>query len=126
MTTATDPYRKLQEHLDGMPVGYPATESGVEINLLKETFTPEQAHMATYLDYKHQTVDQIFARIKEGAGSEEELQELLDEMVARGGIARRERDGAAAAASQALAVGQHAHGVRRTYEHHIRQIVVDF
>lgn len=93
MTTATDPYRKLQEHLDRMPVGYPATESGVEISLLKATFTPEQAHLATYLDYKHQTVDQIFARIKEGAGSEEELQELLDEMVARGGIARRERDG---------------------------------
>jgi hypothetical protein len=33
-------YRKLQEHLDKMPVGYPATKSGVEINLLKAIFTP--------------------------------------------------------------------------------------
>ncbi len=35
MVVATDPYRILQKHLDDMPVGYPATESGVEIELLE-------------------------------------------------------------------------------------------
>ena len=28
-------YRKLQERLDKLPVGYPPTESGVEIRILK-------------------------------------------------------------------------------------------
>jgi len=28
-------YRELQQHLDKAPVGYPATESGVDIQLLK-------------------------------------------------------------------------------------------
>lgn len=93
MVTAIDPFRKLQVHLDKMPVGYPATESGVEINLLKATFTPEQAHIATHLDYKHKTVDQVFETAQHEVGSKEELKELLDEMVARGGITRRERIG---------------------------------
>ena len=61
MVVTSDAYRILQEHLDGMPVGYPATESGVEIELLRAVFTPEQAQIATYLDYKHRTIQQIFA-----------------------------------------------------------------
>ncbi len=28
-------YRRLQQHIDNMPVGYPATESGVELRLLQ-------------------------------------------------------------------------------------------
>ena len=43
MATETDAYTELQKHLDKMPVGYPATKSGVEINLLKTIFTPEEA-----------------------------------------------------------------------------------
>ena len=35
MTEEADIYRRLQEHLDKMPVGFPATESGVEIKILK-------------------------------------------------------------------------------------------
>jgi len=31
MEEADEVYRKLQEHLDHMPVGFPATESGVEL-----------------------------------------------------------------------------------------------
>ena len=69
MATETDAYRNLQEHLDKMPVGFPATESGVEINLLKTIFTPEQAKIATHLDYKHKTLDQIFETAKEEGGS---------------------------------------------------------
>ena len=39
-------YRELQRHLDRMPVAYPATESGVEIRILKQLFTPEEARLA--------------------------------------------------------------------------------
>jgi Fe-S-cluster-containing hydrogenase component 2 len=76
-----------------MPVGYPATKSGVEINLLKAIFTPEQAKISTHLDYKHKTVDQIFETAKDEVGSKEELRRILDEIVPKGGISRRERDG---------------------------------
>jgi Na+-translocating ferredoxin:NAD+ oxidoreductase subunit B len=38
-------YRDLQKHMDRMPVGYPATSSGVDIRILKQFFTPEEAEV---------------------------------------------------------------------------------
>jgi hypothetical protein len=35
MTDEADVYRRLQRHLDELPVGYPATASGVELRILK-------------------------------------------------------------------------------------------
>jgi len=93
MATESDVYRKLQRHLHKMPVGYPATKTGVEIDLLKSIFTPQQARIATHLDYKHKTVDQIFDMVKEEVDSKDELQKILDETVSNGGIFRRKRDG---------------------------------
>ena len=92
MANERDAYRELQEHLDKMPVGYPATKSGVEINLLKTIFTPEEAKVTIHLDYKHKTVAQIFETAKVEVSSEEELTCILDEIVAKGGITRRERE----------------------------------
>ncbi len=93
MTTETEVYRKLQEHLDKMPVGYPPTKSGVEINLLKAIFTPKQARIATHLDYKYKTVDQIFETAKGETSTKEELKGTLDEITSKGGIRRRKRRG---------------------------------
>lgn len=85
-------YRNLQEHLDKMPVGYPATKSGVEINLLKKIFTPEQAAVVRHLDYKHKTVDQIFTTANVDVESKDDLKRILDEAVSNGGIFRRRRN----------------------------------
>jgi Pyruvate/2-oxoacid:ferredoxin oxidoreductase delta subunit len=93
MTSKIDSYRKLQKHLDKMPVGFPSTKSGVEISLLKSIFTPEQAEIATHLHYKHKSIDEIFNTAKEIVGSKEELKNILDETVTNGGIFRRKRDG---------------------------------
>jgi formate hydrogenlyase subunit 6/NADH:ubiquinone oxidoreductase subunit I len=93
MTAEPDVYRRLQEHLDKMPVGYPATRSGVEIDLLKAIFTPQEASIATQLDYKHKTVDQIFEAARDEVGTKEELVRILDDTVAKGGITRRVRNG---------------------------------
>ena len=41
MDTESRVYRELQQHLDKSPVGYPATESGVDIKLLEFLFTPQ-------------------------------------------------------------------------------------
>jgi len=93
MVAETEVYRELQRHLDRMPTGYPATKSGVEINLLKMVFTPQEAKVATHLDYKHKTVAQIFETARHEVGSEEELTCILNNIVAKGGIARRRVNG---------------------------------
>jgi len=38
-----DIYTQLRQHLDTMPVGFPATKTGVELKLLKRFFTPKEA-----------------------------------------------------------------------------------
>ena len=38
-----DIYIKLREHLDSMPAGYPETDSGAELKMLKKFYTPVQA-----------------------------------------------------------------------------------
>ncbi|MBE2223324.1 MAG: 4Fe-4S ferredoxin, partial [Anaerolineae bacterium] len=38
-----DIYQQLAHHLDDLPAGYPATESGVELRILRRLFTPAEA-----------------------------------------------------------------------------------
>lgn len=38
-----DIYERLRERLNDLATGYPATESGVEIRILKRLFTEEEA-----------------------------------------------------------------------------------
>lgn len=42
-------YRKLAKHLDDMPGGFPATEDGVEIRILRRLFTPDEAGLTLQL-----------------------------------------------------------------------------
>jgi NAD-dependent dihydropyrimidine dehydrogenase PreA subunit len=119
MAVGADAYRALQEHLDKMPVGFPATQSGVEINLLKTIFTPQEAQIATHLDYKYKTVDQIFETAQEEAGSKEELTRILDDIVAKGGISRRERDGKKQYAVRPLVLWG-------MYEYQLKRLTPDF
>jgi ferredoxin len=93
MTAGNDIYRKLQRHLHKMPIGFPATKTGIEIKLLKSIFTEEQAIVATHLDYRHKTIDQIYATAKKDVSSKEELRRILDKTVTNGGISRRKKDG---------------------------------
>ncbi len=45
-STDDDLYRRLQQHLDRMPVGFPPTASGVELRILRRLFSPEDAELA--------------------------------------------------------------------------------
>lgn len=45
----TDTYRKLAQRLDAIPNGFPATESGVELQLLAKMFTLEEAALASVM-----------------------------------------------------------------------------
>ncbi len=42
-------YKKLARHLDNLPGGFPPTDSGVELRILKRLFTEEEAELAIRL-----------------------------------------------------------------------------
>ena len=56
------PYRALRRHLNTMPVGFPATLSGVERCLLKAVFTVDEARLALHMDYRFESADMITVR----------------------------------------------------------------
>jgi Pyruvate/2-oxoacid:ferredoxin oxidoreductase delta subunit len=84
MTDQGDVYRRLQKHLDALPVGYPATASGVEIRILKRLFTPEEAEVALALSALPEPVEKIERRLP--GRTAEELERVLDRMVSKGAI----------------------------------------
>jgi electron transport complex protein RnfB len=45
----SDVYDRLAQHLDKMPAGFPRTESGVEMRILRRIFSPEDAELALHL-----------------------------------------------------------------------------
>jgi electron transport complex protein RnfB len=57
-----DAYRKLAQTLDAIPNGFPATESGVELQLLAKIFTPEEAELASVMRLSREPVGAIAAR----------------------------------------------------------------
>ena len=73
-------YRDLQKHMDTLPVGFPATQSGVEIRILKHLFTPEEAEIAACLSITPEPVSRIYERVRESGISIEELQDILDRL----------------------------------------------
>jgi hypothetical protein len=78
-------YRELQQHLDHMPVPYPASESGVEIRILKQLFTPEEARVALCLSALPEPAQTIHRRTRH-AMSLEQLVEALERMAEKGSI----------------------------------------
>jgi electron transport complex protein RnfB len=78
-------YRELQRHLDRGPVPYPATESGVELRILKQLFTPEEARVALYLSAIPEPLAAIYRRTRREL-SREQLGDLLGRMADKGSI----------------------------------------
>ena len=54
-----DVYKILAEHLDGLPGGYPETENGVEIRILKRLFSEDEAKTALGLTMIPEPVSDI-------------------------------------------------------------------
>jgi len=100
-------YIKLQEHLNNQAVGFPATKSGVEIKILKHIFTPQEAALATCLNYKYEPLETIFERAGHLLESPEELAELLDRIQAKGGIESKMKDGKRHYCNAPLVVGMY-------------------
>lgn len=102
-----DIYRKLQETLDTLPIGFPATKSGIDLKLLTHFFTPEEAKISSYLKWDLQSVDQIYETAKELNISQQELETKLDILAKKGSIRFAIRDGNKKYAADILAVGMY-------------------
>jgi Na+-translocating ferredoxin:NAD+ oxidoreductase RNF subunit RnfB len=77
----SDSYTRLREHLDSLPAGFPPTESGVELRILKRLFTPEEAELACRVGMKFEKAETIAAR---SGAPEAETAERLASMARKG------------------------------------------
>ena len=80
----TDVYKRLAKKLDKLPQGFPATESGVELEILRRIFSPEDAEMALRLKPIPETAEGIANRL---GRPHDEMRTTLDGMARRGQIA---------------------------------------
>lgn len=84
-----DIYEKLRERLDTLATGYPATPGGVEIRILKQLFTEEDAGLFLSMDQQPETIDEIASRL--GSGPAEIEAKIVN--MARKGLIFRQEDG---------------------------------
>ncbi len=76
-----DIFRKVQGQLDQYSLGFPATQSGIEIEILKKLFSPEDAKMFHHLSPKLETPEDIATRLGKNS---QDVSEKLADMAARG------------------------------------------
>lgn len=112
-----DVYQELRKHLDKLPIGFPATESGVEIRILKHLFTPEDAQLALKLNYVAEPLKKVYKRVKRSGISIEELEKQLDDMYFKGlinrGVVKEEEEEVKYYASAPLAIGMYEYQLHR-------------
>jgi len=78
-----DVYQKLARVLETLPNGFPATESGIEMKILRKIFEPEQAELFCDLRLTFETSEQIAKRTGRPL---EGLEEVLTAMWKRGQV----------------------------------------
>jgi NAD-dependent dihydropyrimidine dehydrogenase PreA subunit len=76
-------FKKLAEHLDGMPHGYPASESGVELKILEWIFTEEEAEVGAQIKMMPENAADVAERL---GRDPKEMAEMLETMTSKGQI----------------------------------------
>jgi ferredoxin len=116
-TTSESLYRRLQQHLDRMPVGFPATQSGVEIRILQRLFTPDEAEIALELSAIPEPAATVHKRFKSRMALPE-LTQKLNQMGAKGTILAWPIEGEVRYAKRIFAIGM--------YESQIKNLTAEF
>lgn len=80
-----DIYARLAKHLDTLPASFPATESGVELRILKQLFSPEEASAAIVLTLFPEPAGTIAKKLGK---TESDIEPLLYSMSRKGLIFR--------------------------------------
>ncbi len=86
-----DLYRKLQQQLDTYSVGFPSTESGIEIEILKELFSKEDAELFTCMTPILETPQSIAERLGK---DDKDIANQLERMASTGLLFRLDKGGA--------------------------------
>jgi len=95
-------YEKLQEQVDQYSVGFPKTESGVEMKILRKLFTEEEARMYLHLSMMLETPETVAQRIKQDP---ESVSRLLSKMGDKGIVFRVKKEGLVKYAAVPFVVG---------------------
>jgi ferredoxin len=85
----SDVYERLRARLDDLAVGYPETESKIEIRLLKRMFTEAEAEFFVQLNPLLEAPDDVARRLKRDPN---EVADLMEQM-AKKGLLFRKREG---------------------------------
>ncbi len=85
-----DVYRKLQEKLDDLGPGFPKSQKGLDIKILKQIFTPEEADMFTLMSPILTAAEDVAAFFSLDA---ENTATLLETMATKGQLFRLNRGG---------------------------------
>ena len=102
-------YYDLREQLDQYSVGFPSTESGVELEILQAMFTEEEAEMYLNLSMMLESPEHLAKRI----GRETpEVAALLERMVEKGQIFRTTKGDARKYAAAPFIVGSYEFQVK--------------
>jgi electron transport complex protein RnfB len=88
--TETDVYKKLAVFLDNLPGGFPPTESGVELRILRRLFSPEEAELTLHLSVLPEEARVIAHRAKLSTG---EVARQLEEMFQKGLVSKSMKEG---------------------------------
>jgi NAD-dependent dihydropyrimidine dehydrogenase PreA subunit len=85
-----EPYHRLASALDKLPNGFPRTESGVEIEILRRIFKPEEAELASHLTRKMESSSEIALRVNLEV---KEVEQRLSGLAQRGLLRSAVKDG---------------------------------
>ena len=78
MKSHNDVYERLAKVLDTLPNGFPSTDSGVEIRMLKKIFSPEEADLFCDMRLTFETAEQVAQR------TGRPLEGLLEKLITMG------------------------------------------
>jgi ferredoxin len=85
-----DIYRTLQQRLDQYSMGFPATTSGIELQILRHLFSQEDAGLFLALSQSLETPAAVALRLGEG---EEKMARRMEDMARRGLLFRLDKKG---------------------------------
>ena len=80
-----DTYERLRDRLEMMATGYPATANGVEIKILRQLFSEEDADLFLKMEARPETAHQMALRIEADVA---DMAARLEEMARKGLIFR--------------------------------------
>ncbi|HSL62211.1 MAG TPA: 4Fe-4S binding protein [Desulfotignum sp.] len=112
-------YKKLARHLDNTPGGFPPTESGVELRILKQLFTPDEAGLALCLVMMPEPVEAVAQRAQKPV---DEILPTLREMGRKGLILHIQNKGSETFMLLQFVVGIWEYQVNRL----TKELIADF